>query len=316
MNQIPAIPTQYKGVQFRSRLEAKWAAFFDLLGWKWEYEPIDLSGYIPDFMLLTTTSPIFVEVKPCTTLQEFETDPSALPRALKAFSAQKEKYERTELLLVGATLPKGDSSIEEYVGLGWLGDAIQNEPGFTIPLNEVVPVHGGFEHAVLIQNSVGFDFFHRELSWHGRIRNEHSGDEIWRDVASEISIQSLWAKAGNAVQWRAPKTSKISSQIPEKTSASGTKRETRVQPPLQPPNDWGYILVALAGLTSHDFVGLQEDMSEDDFLHLKDIRYQFETLQINYDPWSRLDSQEMLRKHRAVIMRAQDFRKAMEHEDK
>jgi len=30
---IAAIPTLYKDVQFRSRLEAKWAAFFDLLGW-------------------------------------------------------------------------------------------------------------------------------------------------------------------------------------------------------------------------------------------------------------------------------------------
>jgi len=31
MYTIPAIPTRYNGVNFRSRLEAKWAAFFDLL---------------------------------------------------------------------------------------------------------------------------------------------------------------------------------------------------------------------------------------------------------------------------------------------
>ena len=35
----PGIPTLYNGIQFRSRLEAKWAAFFDLLGWEYEYEP-------------------------------------------------------------------------------------------------------------------------------------------------------------------------------------------------------------------------------------------------------------------------------------
>ena len=34
-----AIPTEYKGVKFRSRLEAKWAIFFDTLGIEWEYEP-------------------------------------------------------------------------------------------------------------------------------------------------------------------------------------------------------------------------------------------------------------------------------------
>lgn len=33
------IPTMYKGIQFRSRLEARWAVFFDTLGIKWEYEP-------------------------------------------------------------------------------------------------------------------------------------------------------------------------------------------------------------------------------------------------------------------------------------
>ena len=30
---IKAIPTTYAGVRFRSRLEARWAAFFDLCGW-------------------------------------------------------------------------------------------------------------------------------------------------------------------------------------------------------------------------------------------------------------------------------------------
>ena len=30
---IAAIPTTYSGVVFRSRLEARWAAFFDLCGW-------------------------------------------------------------------------------------------------------------------------------------------------------------------------------------------------------------------------------------------------------------------------------------------
>jgi hypothetical protein len=48
---ITAHPTTYGGVNFRSRLEARWAAFFDLLEWKWEYEPVDLYGWVPDFRL-------------------------------------------------------------------------------------------------------------------------------------------------------------------------------------------------------------------------------------------------------------------------
>lgn len=56
-----AIPTRYAGVQFRSRLEARWAAFFDLMEFDWQYEPIDLDGYIPDFILFDR---MLVEVKP------------------------------------------------------------------------------------------------------------------------------------------------------------------------------------------------------------------------------------------------------------
>ena len=36
---IKAIETEYKGYRFRSRLEARWAVFFDALGLKWDYEP-------------------------------------------------------------------------------------------------------------------------------------------------------------------------------------------------------------------------------------------------------------------------------------
>lgn len=61
---IKAIPTTYAGVNFRSRHEAKWAVFFDLCGWKWDYEPFDLDGWAPDFRLRTDAGPVLVEVKP------------------------------------------------------------------------------------------------------------------------------------------------------------------------------------------------------------------------------------------------------------
>ena len=50
-----AIETIYNGYRFRSRLEARWAVFFDALGVKYEYEKegFDLDGmwYLPDFWL-------------------------------------------------------------------------------------------------------------------------------------------------------------------------------------------------------------------------------------------------------------------------
>lgn len=63
---IKAIETLYKGYKFRSRLEARWAVFFDALGVEWEYEPegyILSTGehYLPDFWLPDTG--VWVEVK-------------------------------------------------------------------------------------------------------------------------------------------------------------------------------------------------------------------------------------------------------------
>jgi hypothetical protein len=39
MGGIKAIETKYKGYRFRSRLEARWAVFFDALKLAWDYEP-------------------------------------------------------------------------------------------------------------------------------------------------------------------------------------------------------------------------------------------------------------------------------------
>jgi hypothetical protein len=55
---IPAIETAYKGYRFRSRLEARWAVFFDALGIAWEYEKEgyklpNKEYYLPDFYLPT-----------------------------------------------------------------------------------------------------------------------------------------------------------------------------------------------------------------------------------------------------------------------
>lgn len=62
-----AINTRYKGYNFRSRLEARWAVFFDHLGIRWDYEPegFELGNglrYLPDFWLPDVG--LWVEVKP------------------------------------------------------------------------------------------------------------------------------------------------------------------------------------------------------------------------------------------------------------
>ena len=65
---IKAIETKYKGYRFRSRLEARWAVFFDHIELKWEYEKegFDIDGvlYLPDFYFPTLN--LWAEVKPST----------------------------------------------------------------------------------------------------------------------------------------------------------------------------------------------------------------------------------------------------------
>jgi hypothetical protein len=71
MSQKPkAKETRYNGYLFRSRLEARWAVFFDTLGAEYYYEAegyeVDTGiRYLPDFIL--PTSNMVLEVKPDTT---------------------------------------------------------------------------------------------------------------------------------------------------------------------------------------------------------------------------------------------------------
>lgn len=53
---MKAIETRYHGYRFRSRLEARWAVFFDALAWPYLYEPEGFvlaygTRYLPDFYL-------------------------------------------------------------------------------------------------------------------------------------------------------------------------------------------------------------------------------------------------------------------------
>lgn len=63
---IKAIETEYNGYKFRSRLEARWAVFFDNAQIKYDYEPegfeLSCGKYLPDFFL--PDFDIYVEIKP------------------------------------------------------------------------------------------------------------------------------------------------------------------------------------------------------------------------------------------------------------
>ena len=70
---IKPIETKYNGFRFRSRLEARWAIFFDMIGLKYEYEvegfEINEIRYLPDFYLPTLDRWFEIKAKP---LSEYE----------------------------------------------------------------------------------------------------------------------------------------------------------------------------------------------------------------------------------------------------
>lgn len=73
------LPTTLYGINFRSRLEAQWAVFFNLQKWKWVYEPFELNGLVPDFLVSVKTTDgtiedAICEVKPSIFIDDFLID--------------------------------------------------------------------------------------------------------------------------------------------------------------------------------------------------------------------------------------------------
>ncbi len=122
---IKPIPTLYNGILFRSRLEAKWACFFDYLGWEYDYEPFDLFGTIddgvehrwtPDFILKGNKN-ILVEVKPINfDFAKGIEDIQIFKKAFKSFPIHDYKYilclgSNINNAEIGLMLVKGENNL-------------------------------------------------------------------------------------------------------------------------------------------------------------------------------------------------------------
>ena len=51
MSGRPGIPTMYRDIEYRSLTEARYAAFFERIGWQSTYEPFEGNGYILDLLI-------------------------------------------------------------------------------------------------------------------------------------------------------------------------------------------------------------------------------------------------------------------------
>jgi hypothetical protein len=181
-DKLAAIPTRAFGYQFRSRLEAKWAHLFTALGWRWEYEPLDLDGWIPDFLLHTKSPPTLVEIKPESTIEGLHRHVAKVEQALIGAPTDY------EVLLLGCTpLPAGDRSA------GLLG---RDPWRFTGKRRN----YEACEWATCTECG-RIAFFDMIGIWLCRLCG--AGGKVYVGANPEEAVRRLWANACNATQWRA-----------------------------------------------------------------------------------------------------------------
>jgi hypothetical protein len=185
------IPTEYKGITMRSRLEARWACVLDLLGLPWEYEPIDLDGYIPDFIVtsqlgwLSGDAPgtLLIEVRPLLEAPDWREPISKIARS----------GWRGAALVVGAVLP----SARSHPGAARTGVDLPWWPvGYGHP--DVEPSHAELDSCAWLP--VGW-------RWKDNYVSSSPPPGGWV-VFDGHDIGRLWIEAGNRVQWQARQSSR------------------------------------------------------------------------------------------------------------
>lgn len=175
------IQTDYNGTHFRSRVEARWACFFDLVGWRWEYEPFDLHGYIPDFLLLGKRE-VLVEVKAYETIG-----------TLTIVADETQTIGGRDVLVLGNTpFPDGGDELGRWWQLG------------------VIAEHDFGGAAVSSAQwhkcgSCGNLAFHSADGYFGSRPCGHYDGDSYLGFADPIPIREMWATARNETQWKPTK---------------------------------------------------------------------------------------------------------------
>ncbi len=123
---VSALPTTYAGISFRSRIEARWAVFFDALGVTWEYEPEGYSlpsgPYLPDFLLADQDVWFEVKGKPPTDRESslaFELARATGRTVMVAYHRMPRPEQTTHSGWMCDIQPAPQQSIEAHFDEGW-----------------------------------------------------------------------------------------------------------------------------------------------------------------------------------------------------
>lgn len=205
---IASIPTRYSGQNFRSRLEARWAAFFDLMRWSWEYEPFDMQGWIPDFVLGGDLEKgLLVEVKPIDWLGRIVGDVGTTRPDFGEFDSEARRaianaVTHKGILFCGLSpILRYESDYDSYFPssryLTWrIGPIWEVElKRFNIAMAKMDKNTGIYDFAL----TSGPDIYPGAITgMNYNFNQDHIDAFCGSDDASE-----KWREAGNIVQWRA-----------------------------------------------------------------------------------------------------------------
>jgi hypothetical protein len=181
MSNNKGIPTVgVRGIQFRSRIEAHWAYIFEKMGWIWDYEPIDLYGYIPDFIIKFGEDEILIEIKGETNIWKRE-----------IYEPHKEKIIRSgwkgHYAILGSAYEKQDDYVDGLVNIGKYG--IGDDEGILLMTKQDNASTTKLYSFYLIGMLTDKNLYHK------------LGDGCWDDIIDTYEdFSKVWVEAKNRVQ--------------------------------------------------------------------------------------------------------------------
>lgn len=212
-HRLKAIETRYKGYRFRSRLEARWAVFFDTLGIRWEYEPegyqlANGTYYLPDFWLPELAA--LIEIKPDDLqLEQARQEPVEARKIREAAQGLSEtrKQSIAPVMLCGTP---GSENVYVYAydvtdgsgGEGWWEFAWHVRGGFNnysfSPFCDAEFYSNGEVRRSMLRPYVGGDLGYEPFNDDGHPSSEYISDSRHGGIGYEIFILPAYTAARSA----------------------------------------------------------------------------------------------------------------------
>ena len=205
-----AKPIIYEGIQFRSKLEARWYIFMKKLGWNIIYEPEieGLNGWIPDYLIIGKQHKILVDVKPIDKAEEWETG---------YYDNEKRKYIVTKKHKdYDKIMNSGIKKLHDYELL-ILGTNLQLDENESMGIFYIRPDESEREHTGRTRDDLYEDgncifsyydgqigFMTHMMGWCCRITGEHGKTYIFRNSGDTLfkKIDTYWNEAWTELRWK------------------------------------------------------------------------------------------------------------------